>query len=186
LRQNKRYKFHFFREITMIALSNCQKFLTALLLTTLLLVSGCGSQTVSRFDSAQKASTSKGASAVVKEATSGGSFNKFFPSNSGGYTRVYTQEKKGFAEAKLEKNGKELAVMAISDTSNNVSAVQKFKQSSKNIAGYPAVNQGSTGTAVLVGNRYQVKVLSRDPSFTESDRAAWLSKFDLKGLSRLQ
>jgi hypothetical protein len=170
----------------MITRSNYQKFFTAFLLATLLLFAGCTSQTVSRYEGAQKASTAKGVSAVVKESTTGGSFNKFFPSASGDFKRVYTQEKKGFAEAKLEKDGKEVAVMAISDTANNVSATQKFKQSSKTISGYPAVNQGSTGTAVLVGDRYQVKVLSRDPSFTESDRATWLSKFDLKGLSRLE
>jgi hypothetical protein len=165
---------------------NCKKFLTAFLLAGLLLISACGSQTVSRYEGAQKESTARGASAVVKTSSAGSSFNKFFPNSGDGYKRVYTQEKKGFAEAKLEKDGKELAVMAISDTSNNVSATQKFKTSTKKIAGYPAVNQGSTGTAILVGDRYQVKVLSRNPAFTEDDRAAWLSKFDLRGLSRLQ
>lgn len=165
---------------------NCKKFLTAFLLAGLLLISACGSQTVSRYEGAQKESTARGASAVVKTSSAGSSLNKFFPNSSDGYKRVYTQEKKGFAEAKLEKDGKELAVMAISDTSNNVSATQKFKTSTKKIGGYPAVNQGSTGTAVLVGDRYQVKVLSRNPAFTEDDRVAWLSKFDLNGLSRLR
>jgi opacity protein-like surface antigen len=170
----------------MITSSNCKKILTALLLAVLLFTSACAAQTTSRFEKAQQESKARGASAVVKESTSGGSFNKYFPNSSDGYKRVYTQEKKGFAEAKLEKDGKELAVMAISDTTNNISAVQKFKTSARTIEGYPAVNQGSTGTAVLVGDRYQVKVLSRDPAFSESDRAAWLSKFDLKGLSQLQ
>ena len=41
-------------------------------------------------------------------------------------------------------------------------------------------------TAVLVGDRFQVKVLSRSPEFTVSDRETWLAKFDLKGLSKLK
>ena len=77
-------------------------------------------------------------------------------------------------------------MMAISDTLNNPSAVNKFKNSTETIAGYPAVSQGKTATAILVGNRFQVKVLSRDPSFTASDREAWLAKFDLNGLSQLK
>jgi hypothetical protein len=36
-----------------------------------------------------------------------------------------------------------------------------------------------------VGDRYQVKVLSRDQAFTASDREAWLQKFDLNGLNNL-
>jgi len=38
--------------------------------------------------------------AVAKEATQGSNFNRFFPAASDGFERVYTQEKKGFAEAK--------------------------------------------------------------------------------------
>ena len=166
----------------MIAL---RQILLTLLLGTLLLITSCGEQPTSRFDDAQQTSTAKGSSAVVAESRSGSSFNRFFPAGGNEYQRVYTQEKKGFAEAKLKKDGKEVAVLAISDTLNNPSAVNKFKQSTETIGGYPAVNQGSTGTAILVGDRFQVKVLSRDDSFTEADRKAWLSKFDLNGLSQL-
>ncbi len=109
-----------------------------------------------------------------------------FPPSGGGYERVYTQEKKGFAEAKLKKDGKEVAVLAISDILNNPSAAKKFEKSSQKIKGYPAVSQGKTGTAVLVGDRFQVKVLSRDSSFSEGDRQTWLEKFDLNGLSKVQ
>lgn len=167
-------------------MSHLRRILTVFVLATLLLVTSCATQTPSRFDQAQQESTQRGASAVVKESTSGGSFNKFFPQAGNGYERVYTQEKKGFAEAKLKKDGQELAVMAISDTLNNPTAIQKFDQSTENIAGYPAVQQGSQGTAILVNNRYQVKVLSRDLSFTKSDRQVWLEKFDLNGLAQLQ
>ncbi|MDJ0577243.1 MAG: hypothetical protein QNJ65_19055 [Xenococcaceae cyanobacterium MO_234.B1] len=162
-----------------------RQILFTYLLVTILLVTACTSQPPSRFDQAQQDSTSRGATAVVKESESGGSFNRYFPEPDSGYQRVYTQEKKGFAEAKLKQAGKEIAVMAISDTINNPSAVNKFKNSTETIAGYPAVNQGSNATAILVKDRFQVKVLSRDPSFTESDRKALLSQFDLNGLSQL-
>ncbi|HEY9806699.1 MAG TPA: hypothetical protein V6D04_09025, partial [Candidatus Obscuribacterales bacterium] len=74
---------------------------------------------------------------------------------------------------------------AISDTASNPSAAAKYQQSTRTIAGYPAVETGTTATSVLVGDRYQVKVLSRDPGFTKSDREAWLQKFDLDGLKDL-
>ena len=162
-----------------------RKILLSVLLGTLLLVTSCGEQPTSRFDEAQQASTTKGSSAVVAESQAGSSFNRFFPTGNNEYQRVYTQEKKGFAEAKLKKDGKEVAVLAISDTLNNPSAVKKFEQSTETIGGYPAVKQGSTGTAILVGDRFQVQVLSRDDSFTEADRKTWLSKFNLNGLSQL-
>ncbi len=155
-------------------------------LSTLLLLTACATQAPTRFDQAQQESSGRGSSAVVRESESGGSFNQFFPPSGGGYERVYTQEKKGFAEAKLKKAGKEVAVLAISDTLNNPSALKKFEKSTQKIAGYPAVSQGSQGTAVLVGDRFQVKVLSRDPSFSQSDRQGWLEKFDLDGLAKLK
>ncbi|ACB53085.1 unknown [Crocosphaera subtropica ATCC 51142] len=159
---------------------------TVFALSILLLLTSCATQAPSRFDQAQQESTQRGSSAVVKESESGGSFNQFFPPSGGGYERVYTQEKKGFAEAKLKKDGKEVAMLAISDTLNNPSAAKKFEKSTQMIGGYPAVSQGSTGTAVLVGDRFQVKVLSRDPAFSEGDRQAWLEKFDLNGLAQLK
>lgn len=163
-----------------------RQILLTCLLGAILCITSCAPQAPSRFDQTQKESSSRGSTAVVKESQSGGSFNRYFPKAGSGYQKVYSQEKKGFAEAKLKQDGKEVAVMAISDTLNSPNALAKFKNSSKKIAGYPAVSQGKTGTAILVGDRFQVKVLSRDASFTESDRESWLSKFDLSGLSRLK
>lgn len=161
------------------------KILIAGVLATLLLVTSCA-KAPSQFDQAQQESTARGAAAVVKESTSGGSFNQFFPPSGGGYERVYTQEKKGFAEAKLKQDGKVVAMLAISDISNNPAAANKFQDSQTTIKGFPSVKQGATATAVLVNNRYQVKVLSREPDFTASDRQAWLAKFDLDGLAKLK
>lgn len=163
-----------------------RKYLVALILSSCLLFTACSQQAPSRFDEAQQQSTSKGATAVVDNSQSGGTFNRYFPDGNSQYERIYSQEKKGFAEAKLKAGGKEIAILSISDTANNPSAIAKFKQSSSKISGYPAVTQGSSGTAVLVGDRYQVKIRSKDSSFSESDRQAWLSKFDLRGLSKLK
>jgi hypothetical protein len=164
-----------------------RKILVPLFLSLLLLVTSCTPQPPSRFDQAQQQSSQKkSGQAVVKDSPQGSEFNKFFPKAGNGYARVYTQEKKGFAEAKLKQGSKDVAMLSISDIKNNPSAAGKYQQSSKKIAGYPAATLGTTQTSVLVNNRYQVKVLSRDPSFTASDREAWLQKFDLAGLAQLK
>ncbi|MEG4507653.1 hypothetical protein QUA81_28950 [Microcoleus sp. F6_B4] len=178
-----------------------RKILAPFLISLLLLVTACGqTQAPSRWDKAQQESTQKPGKAqqttadksnasnqnLPQKAVAGGQLNKYFPSSGGGFDRVFAQEKSGFAEAKLNKGGKNVAMLSINDIAGNPSAGEKFKQSTKQISGYPAVNQGANITAVLVANRYQVKVQSRDPSFTASDREAWLSKFNLGGLARVK
>lgn len=116
----------------------------------------------------------------------GAAFNKFFPDGSGSdYETVFTQEKEGFAEIKLTMKGTEMAKISISDTVTNLTARSKFEGAKDAIDGFPAIAQGKNASAVLVGDRYQVKVMSRDDSFTEADRETWLSKVDLSGLSKL-
>ncbi|KJH71818.1 hypothetical protein [Aliterella atlantica] len=169
---------------------NARRVVAALLLSVMLLVTACATQAPSRFDQAQQESSQqRSGQAVAKDATQGSSFNRYFPPTQAGFERVYTQEKKGFAEAKLKKAGKDVAVLSISDTqgvTGGANPAAKFQNSKLTIAGFPAVNQGRNNTAILVGDRYQVKISSRDASFTQSDREAWLQKFNLKGLSRLQ
>ena len=124
--------------------------------------------------------------AAGTKAVAGGSFNKLFPKDQDGYNRVFTQEKKGFAEALLRKGGKKLAIISISDVAANPAAISKYQQAGQQIAGYPAAPVGSQGTAILVGNRYQVQVRSMDASFTAAEREAWLGKFNLSGLNSLK
>lgn len=124
-------------------------------------------------------------SAMVKPRA-GGDFNKFFPKDEGDYNVLYTQEKEGFAQAKLNLNGAEVATLAVSDTVISVDALDKFKDSQEEIAGYPAAAVGALGTAVLVGDRFQVQVRSKDAAFTPDDRKAWIEKFDLAGLAALK
>lgn len=171
---------------------NWRKTLAPIFLSFLLLISaGCAMAPPSPYAQAQKESTERKAQpAVAKDATQGSQFNKFFPKPQAGYERVFTQEKKGFAEAKLKKDGKDVAMLAISDAkadvTGGVSATKKFEKSTAEIAGFPTVEVGTTQTAVLVNDRYQVKVLSRDPSFTKTQRQAWIQKFDLAGLAKLK
>jgi hypothetical protein len=168
-------------------LSPWRKVLAALLLSVLLLVTSCTAKTPGRYDQVQKESTQhRSGQAVAKNAEQGSSFNKFFPKSGNGYQTVPAQEKKGFAEYKLNKDGKNVAVLSINDITSNPTAAVKYSQSTQKIGGYPAVDQGSNITGVLVDDRFQVKVQSRDPSFTKSDREAWLQKFDFNGLSRLR
>ncbi|OQY45964.1 MAG: hypothetical protein B6242_09040 [Anaerolineaceae bacterium 4572_78] len=131
-------------------------------------------------------SSSSSDSDLPSNPVAGSQLNKYFPKSDGGYDVIHIQEKSGFSEAKLKKGGSEVATLAITDLASNPSARDKYKSSSKKIAGYPATNSGSKGTAILVGNRYQVQVRSKDSSFGESDRETWLKKFNLSGLSKLK
>jgi hypothetical protein len=169
-----------------------QKILAPLLISVLLLESACGGTTPPNpgYEQAQKDSTSRAGQRETrqqnKQEVSGGEFNKFFPQPGGGFDRIFSQEKRGFAEAKLKQSGQDVAVLSISDVAGNPSAAQKFQNARQKIGGYPAVQQGKNSTVVLVNNRFQVKVQSRADSFSQSDREAWLQKFDLNGLARLK
>lgn len=162
--------------------------LVPILLSAMLLTTGCAfSPPTSPYYQTQRESTRRGATpAVAKKAEQGATFNKFFPGSTGTYEVVPAQEKKGFAEYKLKQNGKTVAVLSISDTTSVPTTAAKYENSTEKISGYPAVDQGTTGTGILVNGRYQVKVQSRDPAFGKAERVAWLKKFDLRGLAKLK
>jgi hypothetical protein len=168
--------------------SKWRKALIPLLLSAVLLFSACSSKAPSPYAQTQKETSGRNApAAVAKNAEAGGEFNKFFPQGSAGYARVFSQEKKGFAEAKLNKAGKNVAVLSISDTSSLPAAAKKYEKSISKLNNYPLIDDTQLkSTSVLVNNRYQVKVASRDPSFTAEDRQMWLQKFNLGGLSTLK
>lgn len=133
--------------------------------------------------------TTDNSSTAVEETpkeVEGGALNKFFPKEQEGYKVVYNQEKDGFAEASLEKDGKEVATLAISDLSTNMDTKSKYAESTMQIASYPALTKGSKGTTILVGDRYQVSIRSKEDSFDENMRKAWFEKFDLAGLANLK
>jgi hypothetical protein len=191
-----------------------RNFWISLMLSLTLLMVACGGapKEESRWDKAQKESTGQKTdkkedkpadkpakteekpSQAIPDKTdpstlkpvAGSALNKFFPAAGDGFERVAAQEKEGAAIYKLKKDGKDAAELSITDTANNPGAVDKFKSASDKIGGFPALEQGNTATAVLVANRYQVKAISKNPSFTKDNRKAWLGKFDLKGLSALK
>jgi hypothetical protein len=159
--------------------------LLPIMLSLTLLVTACSSAP-SKYDQVQKDTTGfRAPAAVDQKAEKGDTFNKFFPDSQGGYEVVPSQEKKGFAEYKLKRDGKTLAMLTINDTVSLPTAAAKYNDATVMVAGYPMVNQGTTATGLLVNNRYQVKVLSRDPAFTQEERVVWLQKFDLAGLAEL-
>lgn len=159
-----------------ILLSSC--------LGLLLLVGACDDvQEPGRWDAVQQESTEVNRSGG--QPVPGSSFNRLFPSASGGYSLVYTQEKEGFALATLQQGNQDMAILSISDTITEPSDRQKFQQSNTRVGQYPSSSLTPNDTAILVADRFQVKIQSRNPAFTASDREAWLQRFDLNGLQQL-
>lgn len=157
-----------------------------MLVCLVLFMTACSSAP-NKYDQVQKDTTGFGKPAAVsKDAQKGGTFNQFFPKGEGDYDLVPSQEKKGFAAYNLNKNGTTVATLSINDTISLPAAAAKYSSAADTVAGYPSVNQGMTTTGLLVNGRYQVKVLSRDTSFSQADRVDWLQKFDLKGLAELE
>ncbi|MEM1309745.1 MAG: hypothetical protein AAGF98_09720 [Cyanobacteria bacterium P01_H01_bin.153] len=163
------------------------KPLFSLFLVCFLLTTTACSSAPSKYDQVQQETTgSKAPVAVEKGAEKGGTFNSFFPSSEGEFKVVPSQEKQGFAEYKLKRDGETLAMLTINDTISLPAAAKKYENAADTLGGFPMVEQGSMATGLLVNDRYQVKVLSRSEGFTASDRVTWLEKFDLEGLSQLE
>ncbi|MFO8238092.1 MAG: hypothetical protein R6U00_07565, partial [Prochlorococcaceae cyanobacterium] len=98
----------------------------------------------------------------------------------------YTQEKRGFSEARLKQGDSTLALLAISDTTTAPEAREKFSASSERIQGWPLVEQGPQASALLVAERFQVKVIGQGTGLDPAQRHELLDAFDLKGLAALQ
>ncbi|AKV01005.1 hypothetical protein AKJ09_07668 [Labilithrix luteola] len=153
------------------------------LVLTLALSAGCQKKET-RWDEASAAAKSAATNDVPAPAkTDGSKLNAFFPADgAGGYARVFTQEKAGFVEAKLQKDGAAVATLSISDTEGDAAAKQKFDGATDKVGGAPLVAVGKNQSAALVG-RYQIKVSSQ--SLDADARKGLLEKFDLKGLAKL-
>jgi hypothetical protein len=170
-----------------------QKFrisLFALLLSSVFLFSCGGKKKTTETETTTTTTTDNGSTATQEmpkeEQVEGGSLNKFFPKTEGAYKVVYNQEKDGFVEASLELDGKEVATLAVSDLSTNMDTKSKYTESTMKVATYPALTKGSKGTTILVGDRYQVSIRSKEDGFDENMRKAWFEKFDLSGLANLK
>ncbi len=137
-----------------------------------------------RWAEAQRES-SRTRQAVSEDAAKGAEFNRFFPQVESPYDIVFKQEKTGFAQASLQREGREVAVLSVSDTRNNPDATEKYRETDQALAGYPKAAIGDKATGLLVGDRFQVQVRSMDPSFGPEERDEWLTKFDLESISRI-
>ncbi len=115
----------------------------------------------------------------------GDTFNDYFPEDRDGHMVVVTTEKSGFAQAALKKEDTEVATISISDLAEDEEGREKFKASTTQVAGYPALPRGEAGTAILVGNRFQVQVRSKSDAFSEQDRKDWLLRCRLDSLAGL-
>ena len=147
-------------------------------------LAGCQDEPT-RWDEVQQETEGRNSPAVSEDSVEGGDLNRFFPKVESPFDIVFKQEKQGFAQVSLQKDGQELAVLSISDTTDNPDAKNKYQDSDQTLDGHPMAAAGSKGTAILVADRYQVQARSMDPSFGEAERKEWLQKFDLKSLSNL-
>ena len=120
------------------------------------------------------------------QVVNGTAFNRLFPEAGPGEQLVYTQEKRGFSEARLKQGGATLALLAIADTTTNPEARAKFSASSERIQGWPLVEQGPQASALLVADRFQVKVIGQGAGLDPTQRHELLGAFDLPGLAALQ
>ena len=65
------------------------------------------------------------------QVVNGSDFNRLFPAPEAGQQIVFTQEKRGFAEARLKQGDELLGLLAISDTTTAPAARSKFSVSAE-------------------------------------------------------
>jgi hypothetical protein len=145
-------------------------------LALLLLLAGCDKKE-ERWKTVATSTTASTSEAKVET----GSLNAAFPADGAlGYKRVFTADKEGYAEAKLQKDGADVATVAISQADD--AAKLKFKSATMQLKGQPLVMVGKNQSAVLVADRFQVKVSST--TLDEPARRAVLETFDFDRLPK--
>jgi len=113
-----------------------------------------------------------------------GAFNKFFPADgTDGAKRVFSADKEGYAEAKLTKDGKEVALLTVTDLNGKDDEKKKFDAAKEKVNGNPVATFGKNKTMVLVKSRYQIAASSQ--TLDHEARKGLISKFDLNGISAL-
>jgi len=122
----------------------------------------------------------------TQQVVNGTAFNRLFPAAALGEELVFSQEKRGFSEARLKRSGELVALLAISDTTTAPEARDKFAAAADTLAGWPLVEQGSQASAVLVGGRFQVKVIGQGVGLDAQARHELLAGFDLKALAAVR
>jgi hypothetical protein len=120
------------------------------------------------------------------QVVNGSAFNRLFPAPEPGESLVFTQEKRGFSQARLRQGDQLKALLSISDVITAPEAKDKFRDAPDRLKGWPLVEQGSQASALLVADRFQVKVIGQGEGLDPGMRHDLLGAFDLRGLAALQ
>jgi hypothetical protein len=143
---------------------------------------GCDSEN-DRWEGAQKSAEARAEAkknGELPKAADGSDLNKYFPADAtDGFKRTFDQEKDGFVQAKLSKDGAE-ATLSISDLVQNEEARKKFAEATEKVGDDPVTTVGKNQSTALIANRWQIKVSSQQ--LDHAARRALLEKFDLAGL----
>ncbi len=123
---------------------------------------------------------------VAADSAESGKFDPFFPKPEDGYQIVFQPENPGYAQASLHGAGdQELAVFSIFDTEKSPIVLARFGRSEQKIGEQTVLSEESSLSA-LIAERYHVQVRSVAPDFGEAERQAWLEKFDLAGIAKME
>ncbi len=122
----------------------------------------------------------------LSQVVNGTAFNRLFPKPDDGDQLVFTQEKRGFSEARLKHGGQVKALLAISDVTTAPEARRKFETSQSRLQGWPLVEQGPQATALLVADRFQIKVIGQGDGLEAEQRQDLIGRFNLRGLAALK
>ncbi|MFN9631625.1 MAG: hypothetical protein ACK6BC_07595 [Cyanobacteriota bacterium] len=120
-----------------------------------------------------------------RQVVNGPAFNRLFPKPQRGETLIFSQEKRGFSQARLKVGDSTRALLSISDVITAPEARDKFSGASQLLGSWPLVEQGPQASALLVADRFQVKVIGQGDGLDPQTRHALLGAFDLPGLAAL-
>jgi hypothetical protein len=115
----------------------------------------------------------------------GMAFNRLFPKPQPGEELIFTQEKRGFSQARLKEGDSTKALLSISDVLTAPEARDKFNGASQQLRSWPLVEQGPQASALLVADRFQVKVIGQGSGLDQEKRHELLEAFDLPGVAAL-
>jgi hypothetical protein len=122
---------------------------------------------------------------ATREVVNGTLFNRLFPKPQTGEQLVFTQEKRGFSQARLKQGAEVRALLSISDVASSPASRNKFIHTEERIQSWPLVDQGSQASALLVADRFQVKVIGQGSGLDAQQRHELLGAFDLAALAAL-
>ena len=122
----------------------------------------------------------------TREVVNGPAFNRLFPKPQPGEELIFTQEKRGFSQARLKAGDSTKALLSISDVITAPEARDKFNGASQQLRSWPLVEQGPQASALLVADRFQVKVIGQGTGLDQEKRHELLGAFDLNGLAALK